>query len=122
MIKFTWDNSKNEANIKKHGVSFEEAVSVFDDTGSLIMFDEVHSTADEDRFLIIGVSYKIRVLLVCHCYRENETVVRIISARKADFNERNAYATNDERLLRFLQSKKESIHKTSQKTGDNKSE
>lgn len=122
MIKFTWDNSKNEANIKKHGVSFEEAVSVFDDTGSLIMFDEVHSTVDEDRFLIIGVSYKIRVLLVCHCYRENDTVVRIISARKADFNERNAYATNDERLLRFLQSKKESIHKTSQKTGDNKSE
>lgn len=122
MIKFTWDNSKNEANIKKHGVSFEEAVSVFDDTGSLIMFDEVHSTTDEDRFLIIGVSYKIRVLLVCHCYRENDTVVRIISARKADFNERNAYATNDERLLRFLQSKKESIHKTSQKTGDNKSE
>ena len=122
MIKFTWDNSKNEANIKKHGVSFEEAVSVFDDTGSLIMFDEVHSTDDEDRFLIIGVSYKIRVLLVCHCYRENDTVVRIISARKADFNERNAYATNDERLLRFLQSKKESIHKTSQKTGDNKPE
>ena len=119
MIQFKWDDSKNAANIKKHGVSFEEAVSVFDDTSSLIMFDEFHSTKDEDRFLIIGVSYKLRVLLVCHCYRENETVVRIISARKADLKERNAYATNDERLLRFLESKKESIHKTSQKAGNN---
>lgn len=121
MLKFSWDNNKNVANIKKHGVSFEEAVSVFNDTESLIMFDDVHSTNEEDRFLIIGVSYRLRVLLVCHCYRENETVVRIISARKADLNERKAYTANDERLLRFLQGKKESIHEDSKKAGNNQS-
>ena len=90
MIKFNWDENKNKANIKKHGVSFEEASSVFYDEEALIINDSAHSR-DEERFVLIGFSYKYNLLVVCHCYRQNEEIIRIISARKATKTERNIY-------------------------------
>ncbi len=90
MIKYEWDETKNQNNIIKHGVSFEEAASVFLDEEALIISDEDHSDK-EDRFVLIGFSYKVRLLVVCHCYRENESIIRIISARKANLKERKEY-------------------------------
>ena len=90
MLKFEWDENKNQTNIQKHGISFEEASSVFYDDEALIINDEAHSQ-NEDRFVLIGFSYKFNLLVVCHCYRQNEEVVRIISARKASKSERNEY-------------------------------
>ena len=90
MLKFEWDENKNQTNIKKHGISFEEASSVFYDEDALILNDEAHSQK-EDRFVLIGFSYKYNLLVVCHCYRQNEKVVRIISARKATKYEGKEY-------------------------------
>ena len=81
-IGFAWDEKKNESNLKKHGVSFEEACSVFYDEAAVEFFDDEHSSA-EDRFLMLGMSSGLRLLLVCHCYREDSGKIRIISARKA---------------------------------------
>lgn len=89
-IHFVWDERKNKANAKKHGVSFAEAQSAFFDERAVVFFDPDHSEA-EDRFILLGLSFKLRVLVVCHCYRESETVVRIISARKADKDEEQNY-------------------------------
>ncbi len=89
-IKFLWNEKKNQSNQKKHGISFEEAKSVFaDDYGRLIP-DPDHSE-DEDRFILLGISHNIRALMVCHCYREEGSVIRIISARKADKAEIKQY-------------------------------
>ena len=90
MISFSWDNRKNEANKKKHGVSFDEAKTVFYDENAIRYFDPDHSD-DEDRFLMVGVSQKLRILIVCHCFREEDSVVRIISARKATKGEEDVY-------------------------------
>ena len=90
MIRFDWDEKKNKTNQKKHGVSFEEAQGVFFDDEALVYDDPNHSE-NEERFLIYGKSFKLRVLLVCHCYRADESVIRIISARKATSNERFFY-------------------------------
>jgi len=87
---FSWDEDKEIANEKKHGVSFKEAASVFRDPNILIKRDADHSE-DEDRFIIIGLSEKPRLLVVCHCYRESDTVIRIISARKATLRESAEY-------------------------------
>ena len=87
-MEFTWDKRKNKANTKKHGVSFEEAQTAFYDEQAIAFLDPDHSE-DEDRFILLGISFKLRVLVVCHCFRESETVVRIISARKADKAEEN---------------------------------
>jgi len=89
-IRFEWDETKNDINKKKHDVSFEEATSVFYDSEALIIPDPDHSI-DEERFLILGYSYQLKLLVVCHCYRENDEVIRIISARKATNNERKWY-------------------------------
>ena len=97
MLKFEWDESKNQTNIKKHGISFEEASSVFYDDEALIITDESHSEK-EDRFVMIGFSYKFNLLVVCHCYRQNETIIRIISARKATKRERKEYLKYEERV------------------------
>ena len=70
MIIFDWDENKNKTNIAKHGVDFNEASTVFYDENALIIDDPDHSE-DEDRFILIGLSYKTRVLIVCHCYRNN---------------------------------------------------
>jgi uncharacterized protein len=90
MLRFDWDQRKNKANIKKHGISFEEAQGVFFDEEAIVFDDPEHSD-EEDRFLIIGRSFRLRVLLVCHCFRPNESAIRIISARKATSKERYVY-------------------------------
>ena len=90
MVNFEWDHDKNRGNYGKHGVLFEEAVTVFADELSLIIPDPEHS-AEEERFVIMGCSSKERILVVCHCYREVDSLIRIISARKATNKERKQY-------------------------------
>ena len=90
MIAFDWDPLKAAANLRKHRVSFEEAKSVFYDEFAVQFFDEDHST-DEERFILLGMSAGAKLLLVCHCEREQETVVRIISARIATKRESAFY-------------------------------
>ena len=89
-LVFEWDSKKDKINTKKHGVSFEEARTVFYDEYAIQFFDPDHSEG-EDRFLLLGMSFKLKTLVVCHCFRQDETVVRIISARKADKDEEQAY-------------------------------
>lgn len=89
-LRFVWDESKSRANWRKHGVSFDEAQSAFFDEGAWVFFDPDHSE-DEDRFLLLGLSAQLRVVLVCHCFRETNRVVRIISARRANRREEAAY-------------------------------
>lgn len=86
-LTFDWDENKNKANQKKHGISFEEAKSVFYDEQALEFSDPAHSD-DETRFLMVGHSYRFRLLVVCHCYREDDSIIRIISARKLTSKER----------------------------------
>jgi uncharacterized protein len=82
MIKFEWDTAKANLNKKKHGVSFEEAQSVFYDEFAVQFFDD-ESSELEDRFLMLGFSDEARLLIVCHCERNQGNIIRIISARKA---------------------------------------
>lgn len=89
-LRFEWDEKKSASNKKKHGVSFDEARTVFYDENAIQFFDPDHSL-EEDRFILLGLSFKPQVLVVCHCFRESETIVRIISARKADKDEELAY-------------------------------
>ena len=89
-LRFTWDEKKNRTNIRKHGISFEEATTSFSDEYAREFYDPDHSE-DEDRFLLLGLSARLRVLVVSHCFRESETLVRIISARKADKPEEHDY-------------------------------
>jgi uncharacterized protein len=89
-IRFEWDERKNRENKKKHGISFEEAQTVFLDENAIRYFDPDHS-ANEDRFLMLGMSFMLRVLVVCHCYRASDAVIRIISARKANKREQSNY-------------------------------
>jgi uncharacterized DUF497 family protein len=90
MIRFEWDEAKNRANQRKHGISFEEAQSVFFDDDAIEFPDPDHSD-DQDRFLLLGRSYRLRILVICHCFRVSESVIRIISARKATLKERQTY-------------------------------
>lgn len=92
MIKFEWDSTKDAANVRKHGVSFEEAQSVFYDEFAVQFFDEEHS-GGEERFLLLGMSAGARLLLVCHCERDAGNIVRIISARKATKREGTFYGS-----------------------------
>ena len=89
-IKFDWDPEKAEINFKKHDVSFEEAKTVFYDPNAKLIA-EPDNSVDEDRFIILGISNNSKVLVVCHCYRENDEVIRIISARKATKKEAERY-------------------------------
>lgn len=89
-FKFTWDPSKNKLNKTAHGISFEEAVTAFYDPHGLLIHDPEHSE-QEDRFILLGLSRKAKLLVVCHCYREADEVVRLISARKADRDEEIQY-------------------------------
>jgi uncharacterized protein len=89
-IIFEWDKPKEFSNKKKHGVSFEEATTVFTDEKALLIHDPDHSEA-EDRFLLLGLSFNLRILLVCHCYRQSDRVIRLISARKASQSEQLQY-------------------------------
>ena len=90
MLRFEWDERKAAANTKKHGVSFEEARSMFVDERAKLIDDPDHSE-EEDRFVLLGLSSALRLLLVCHCYRSEGNVVRIISARKATTSESKSY-------------------------------
>jgi hypothetical protein len=87
---FDWDENKNQINQKKHGISFEEASTVFYDDEALLRDDPDH-TEDEERFVILGFSREAHLLVVCHCYRSEDTVIRIISARKATAMESKQY-------------------------------
>ena len=89
-MKFEWEESKNIINIQKHHVSFEEAITVFKDIKAVLLYDENHSET-EDRFNIIGISQLSKLLIVCHCYRESDTIIRIISARKPTKTETKYY-------------------------------
>lgn len=89
-IQFVWNSDKSTLNKKKHGVSFEEARTAFNDDCARIIYDTDHSE-DEDRFLLLGLSERLRLLVVCHCYQEEESVIRIISARNATQNEHKQY-------------------------------
>lgn len=90
-LRFEWDERKARGNLKKHGIAFQEAKSAFLDEHARVIADPEHSE-DEDRFVLLGVSVKLRLLVVVHCYRENEQLIRIISARKADRSERRQYS------------------------------
>ncbi len=89
-LKFEWDRRKEAANRKKHGVSFEEARTAFFDENARLVADPDHSD-EEDRFVLLGLSSRLRLLVVCHCYRKEPEIIRIISARKADRSERSKY-------------------------------
>ena len=89
-ITFQWDNRKASLNEKKHGVSFNEAKTVFFDENAKVIQDPEHSE-DEERFIILGLSAATKLLVICHCYRENDRVIRIISARKATKIEARQY-------------------------------
>lgn len=88
-VRFEWDDRKDAANRRGHGVSFEEAHTVFFDERAVLISDPDHSD-DEDRFILLGLSSALRMLVVCHCYRRHD-VIRIISARKANRDERAEY-------------------------------
>jgi uncharacterized DUF497 family protein len=89
-LVFDWNETKSASNAKKHGVTFDEAQSVFYDENAIQFFDPEHSE-EEDRFILLGTSFKSKTVVVCHCFKEEETKVRIISARKADKDEQQAY-------------------------------
>lgn len=89
-LVFEWDEGKNRANRRKHGISFEEARTAFLDENARVVPDPEHSQ-EEDRFILLGVSTSLRVLVVCHCYRQGDEVIRIMSARKADREEQRQY-------------------------------
>lgn len=89
-LHFEWDPNKAEINQKKHAIAFEEAKTVFDDPEALVIDDPDHSESEE-RFIILGFSIRANLLVVCHCYRESESVIRIISARKATVREARQY-------------------------------
>ena len=90
MYVFDWDENKNQTNKRKHGISFEEASTVFWDEEA-ILFDDPEHSQGEERFLLLGMSEKAALCIVCHCYRESDTVIRIISARKATKREEERY-------------------------------
>jgi uncharacterized DUF497 family protein len=89
-INFSWDKTKAKSNLIKHKVSFEEAKTVFDDENARLIYDPDHSES-EDRFIILGLSCKLKILTVVHCYRDNEHNIRIISARKSTKKEQKQY-------------------------------
>ncbi|MGB5540487.1 MAG: BrnT family toxin [Gammaproteobacteria bacterium] len=89
-LNFEWDRRKETANRKKHGVSFTEARTAFFDENARVIADPDHSD-EEDRFILLGLSSQLRLLVVCHCYREAQDTIRIISARKATRSEQREY-------------------------------
>lgn len=96
-MTFEWDENKNAINKRKHGVDFFEASSVFCDDNA-IMFDDPDHSVEEERFLLIGMSKSLKVLMVCHCYRGLDDVIRLISAREATKTEADYYNQNGGKL------------------------
>jgi len=95
-LRFEWDERKNRANQRKHGISFEEAQTVFYDDWAIQVGDE-DPDEPEDRFVMLGMSAAAKTLVVCHCYREEDSVIRIISARRANKSEREDYRSRWEK-------------------------
>jgi len=95
-LKFIWDENKNKKNIISHNVSFDEAKTVFYAPNAKVIFDPEHSE-QEERFIILGISKFLNMLVVCHCYRENDEMIRIISARKATNKEKKQYGVKNEK-------------------------
>ncbi len=91
IIRYEWDSAKSKHNEKKHGVTFDEAKTAFLDENARLIGDPAHSEA-EDRYILLGLSTRLRLLVISHCYRKNDDVTRIISARKADPFEQREYA------------------------------
>lgn len=89
-LLFEWDERKSSSNKKKHGISFEEAKTAFFDENALLIHDPEHSE-EEDRFILLGLSAKFRVLVVCHAYRKSAQIIRIISAKIASHKEQEQY-------------------------------
>jgi len=89
-ISFEWDTKKASSNLDKHGISFDEAKTAFWDPNARIIHDPDHS-ANEDRFILLGMSQHLNILIVCHCYKEADKVIRIISARRASKEESSNY-------------------------------
>ena len=89
-MQVIWDEKKNQDNIRDHQVSFQEAETVFYDPNAKIIHDPDHSI-EEDRFIILGISKLLKLLVVCHCYREDDEIIRIITARKATKKETRSY-------------------------------
>ncbi len=89
-ISFEWDENKNQINRRKHGIDFEEAKTIFYDDNA-ILFDDPEHSVEEERFLILGISKYENLCIVSHCYRSDDNIVRIISARKATKNEIKTY-------------------------------
>ena len=89
-LSFEWDPHKDSSNRKKHGISLEEAKSTFYDVNARMIADPDHSE-EEDRFVLLGFSEQLRILVVSHCYRKDSTIIRIISARKANKREQELY-------------------------------
>ena len=89
-LRFVWDTAKAAANRRKHGVTFEEARTVFLDEQALLLADPEHSD-EEDRFVLVGLSAGLRILVVVHAYRDAEGVIRLVSARKANRREQRIY-------------------------------
>jgi uncharacterized protein len=119
-LNFVWDAAKDRANQGKHGVRFEEAATVSRDENAKLYFDPDHSDR-EDRFFLLGLSFQLRVLNVCRCWREAELVVRILSARKADCREQEAcWSLRDESKIRSLEDEGpgEPLHPVLEAIGD----
>ena len=95
-MQFEWDEKKARMNEEKHGISFEEASTVFEDEQGILFEDPDHSL-DEDRFILLGISTSAKLLIVCHCYRGTDGIIRIISARKATHSESEQYREINER-------------------------
>ena len=89
-IDFSWDEGKNRENLRKHGISFEEASTAFSDENARLKHDPDH-LQDEDRFILLGFSAKLWLIVVSHVYRQDGQQIRIVSARKATRNERKQY-------------------------------
>lgn len=90
LLTFEWDPTKALSNVKKHGVTFEEAKTVFDDDFARLLHDPDHSE-EEERFILLGMSYTLKILTVVHCYRDQDGTIRIISARESTKNEARQY-------------------------------
>lgn len=87
---FEWNENKNRNNLAKHGISFDEAKTVFLDDNA-VLFDDPDHSIGEERFLILGKTFQEKLCIVCHCYRDNDNTIRLISARRATKSETNAY-------------------------------
>jgi uncharacterized DUF497 family protein len=120
-LEFEWDNNKEKINTRKHGVSFEEAQSAFYDEKAIQFYDPEHSD-NEDRFILLGSSFKLNTLVVCHCFRGDETKIRIILLEKQIPKKSKPIGViENERTLRLCkyERKEKSLHQISQATCNN---